>query len=74
MPGKVKVDGPPTVEGGPVRPSDADRREARRFLRGAHTGNAAYLAEDKPTSAATAEQVRALTAQVDALTRLAVGA
>jgi hypothetical protein len=73
MPGKVKVDGPPSVAGDPPRVGDGDRREARRLVRAAHAGNAAYLADDAPTAVATREQVRSLTAQVDALAKLAVG-
>lgn len=73
MPGKIKVDGPPSIAGEPPRAGDSDKREARRLVRGAHAGNAAYLADDAPTAIATREQVRSLTAQVDALAKLAVG-
>ena len=73
MPGKVKVDGPPSVVGDPPRAGDSDKREARRLVRTARAANAAFLADDAPTALATREQVRSLTAQVYALAKLAVG-
>lgn len=73
MPGKIKVDGPPSVDGAPPRLGDAERREARRLLRAAHVGNAVYLGTDQPTAAGTREQVQSLTAQVDAISRLVAG-
>lgn len=69
---KVTAHGGPSVAG--ETPPRLSVLQLRRLLRLAQPANEAYLAVEAPTAAQTREQVRALTEQVDALSRLMLGA